>query len=165
MWSRANKLPIERLIELRKKKLTHDEIAKIMQCTRETVTRALGRADLDSLDIFQENEGTVWAYHRRRILSSITDKDLKKSNLLQKTIAAGTMMDKQMLKEGKNLGRDDKLTISVEHRLIAERVAGEIGAYEIKRLREPEKILEAECVVETPEAVLDEFRRAREGLV
>ena len=133
-WTRKNPIPIERLIELRKKNLTHAEIAKIIGCTREAVTRSLLRHDVEGLDRFQEHEGSIWAYHRRRVLRSITDKDLQKSTLLQKTIAAGTMMDKQMLKEGK-AGRADTLTITVEHRLIAERVVSEIGEYEIQRVR------------------------------
>lgn len=112
----------------------HHEIAKILGCARETVTRKLKEADLEGLADYESNEATVLAHQRRRIISSITDEDLKKAGLSQKIIGIGVLMDKQRLLENKSTA-NTSVHISLEHQEIARKVIDEIFKREIEGFR------------------------------
>ena len=98
----SRSLPIEQLIDFRLKGLTHNEIGHMLGIARETVSRRLGKVDLDTLPQFKNHEADIIAYHRRRIINSLTPKDCKQATLLQKTTAYGILYDKGRLAEGKS---------------------------------------------------------------
>ena len=133
-YTKKHPIPMEKLIALRKKGLTHNEIAAIIGCARETVTRKLLEADIEGLEDFERFEPTILAHQRRRIIGSITDEDLKKASLSQKVISTAVLIEKQRLLENKSTS-NVSLQISEEHRRIAEEVIDRIGLYEIERVR------------------------------
>jgi transcriptional regulator with XRE-family HTH domain len=90
-------IPLERLIELRKKNLTHKEIAKIEGIARETVSRRLAKHDIDGIDIYKKHEADILTYQRRRIINSITDADIKKTPAIQRASMYGIFYDKERL--------------------------------------------------------------------
>lgn len=133
-YTRKNPIPLEKIIALRKKNLHHHEIAKILGCARETVTRRLLEADLEGLTDYENNEATILAHQRRRILSSITEKDLEKASLSQKVISTAVLIEKQRLLEDKST-HNASIHISVEHQRIVQEVIDRIVQAEIDKLR------------------------------
>ena len=72
------------------------------------------------------------------------------------------MFDKQMLKEGK-AGQHNTLTITVEHRRIAEEVVSKIGEYEIGKLRTVEVVDKTDKESQKALKKIDEvFKEAKE---
>ena len=90
-------VPIAKLIELRKKGLTHKEIGKIVGITRENVTRRLCDVDIPGIETFKRNRADVFAYHQEKLLNSITQSDIKKAPMRDKIVAAGILYDKERL--------------------------------------------------------------------
>lgn len=95
-------IPIEQIIDYRLKGLTHREVGHMLGLTRETVSKRLGQVDLSTLPQFRTHEADIIAYHRRRIINSVTPADYKNASLLQKTTAYGILYDKGRLAEGKS---------------------------------------------------------------
>jgi len=79
-------IPIERIIELRKKHLSCAEIAKVLGCSKANIIQRLHRIseELDLTDQYVKNRADVLAFQQRRIIHSITDADIKKAGLLEK---------------------------------------------------------------------------------
>lgn len=79
-------IPIEDLIEYRKKGLTLEEIATLTGCTKQTVHGRLQSIDLDGLTRFDSNKDTILTHHQRRVVNALTDEDIQKMSGLQKLI-------------------------------------------------------------------------------
>lgn len=134
-YAKGRPIPLERCVELVKKGLSHSEIAKILGCTRECVSRRVQGLELGSLKDYQENEHTILAFHRRRILNSITDNDLKRAGLSQKVIGAGVLLDKERLISGKSTANiNASVEMTVEHKAIAEEVIRQIKIKELDKV-------------------------------
>jgi len=97
-------IPIERIIELRKKHLSCAEIAKILGCSKPNIVQRLHKIseELDLTDHYVNNRSKILAFQQRRIIQSITDADLKKAGLRDKVISTGILFDKERLEEGKS---------------------------------------------------------------
>ena len=97
-------IPIELIIDLRRKHLSASQIAKIVGCSKPNVIQRLHKAciQLEATDRFRKNKGDVLANLQRRISNSITDADLEKAGLLAKATSFGILFDKQQLFEGKS---------------------------------------------------------------
>ncbi len=95
-------IPIERLIELRSKNLSYDEIAKIVGRAKPTVWERLQPyiKGVDSLDAFKRNRGDVLAVHQSMLLSSLTPDDIKKMPGGSRYLAVAQLYDKERIERG-----------------------------------------------------------------
>jgi hypothetical protein len=102
---RAQKnIPIERIIELRNKKLSPEEIGKILGCSGVNVLQRLKSLiyEVDLIEPFKKNRANIFAFHQNRIIHSISPADLEKAGLRDKVVAAGILYDKERLETGQS---------------------------------------------------------------
>jgi len=97
-------IPIELIIDLRKKHLSASQIAKIVGCSKPNIVQRLHRAclSLDLTDRYRKNRAEVLGNLQRRISQSITDADLTKAGLRDKVISMGVLYDKERLETGQS---------------------------------------------------------------
>lgn len=106
-------VPIELLLTLRKKKLPIKAIARICKRSPSTIRERLKKAgahEINFIDEWKKNRADILALQQRRILNSITDKDLMDASLREKSMSFGIMYDKERLETGKTLG-DGKFVV------------------------------------------------------
>jgi len=96
------KIPIEVILELHSKELSHDQIAKITGCTHSNITQRLQRTGITSLSNYKANRGDLFALLQSKILNTITEADIKKASLLQRVTASGILYDKERLERDKS---------------------------------------------------------------
>lgn len=99
-------IPIELLITLRKKKIPINAIARICKCSPQNVRERLAGKlqDIRMIDEYKNNRADILAYQQRRILGSITDDDINKAKLIEKSTSYGILYDKERLEMGKGVG-------------------------------------------------------------
>ena len=99
-------IPIELLITLRKKKIPVNAIARICKCTPQNIRKRLAGKlqDIRMIDEYKNNRADILAYQQRRILKSISDDDINKAKLVEKTTSYGILFDKEKIELGKNIG-------------------------------------------------------------
>lgn len=99
-------IPLELLLVLRKKKIPVNAIARICKCSPSNIRKRLqGKLqDIRMVDQYKENRADILAYQQRRVLTSITDKDLEEADLKDKSISYGILYDKERLETGKGIG-------------------------------------------------------------
>ena len=109
---RSKCIPLEKIIELYQKGLTQVEIAKFFGCTKQAIHQRISpfKEDLEALPSFKSFRADVLAFHQRRILSRLTEDDLKKASGYQKVGMFGILYDKERLERGEttqNIGYAD----------------------------------------------------------
>jgi len=114
-------IPIEDLIEYRKKGLTCEEIGRLTGCDHSNVARRLKDVALDSLDNFRTNKDTAFEHIQQRTLKNITDAEIKRLNPLQRVTAAAILQDKIQVIRG-------QATEIVDHRVLVVDLAASIRA-------------------------------------
>ena len=89
-------IPIAKLIELRSKGLSYDDIGKIVGRTKQTIHARLQPfiAPIDSIKASQGHSADLWTVVRDASINSLTQEDFSKSSMLQKVTAAGIADDK-----------------------------------------------------------------------
>ncbi len=93
-------IPLEAIIELRKKNLSTVQIATLLGCTPHNIQIRL--KDVELVKDFVSNRSTIFSHPHRIILNSITSADIKKANLRDKIISAGVLYDKERLETGQS---------------------------------------------------------------
>jgi len=99
-----NVIPIAKIIELRKKNLTYDEIGKILDCTRQNIEQRLHgyKQSIDSLKSVKDHRADTLAVVGDTILNSLTAGDIKKSTGYQKVGMYSLLYDKERLERGQS---------------------------------------------------------------
>lgn len=102
--NRLKYIPIEKIIELRKKHLSCEQIAKVLGCSKANIVQRLHRIsdDLDLTDNYVKDRATVFAYHGRKIINSITESDIQKAGLLEKVKAVSFLHNAERLDRGQS---------------------------------------------------------------
>ena len=97
-------IPIEKLEELRSKGLSYKQIGAIVGCSHVNVLMRLqSRAiDIDDVEVFKDNETLILNQLRHRLISNITDSEIKKAPLATKMMAYGIAYDKYRLETGQS---------------------------------------------------------------
>jgi hypothetical protein len=95
-------IPIEKLEALRAKGLSYKQIASIVGCSHVNVLMRLQSRsiDIDDVEVFKDNEGLILSQLRHRLISNITDTEIKKAPLATKMMAYGIAYDKYRLEMG-----------------------------------------------------------------
>lgn len=95
-------IPIETIIDLHAKNLSHAQIAKIVGCRSQNITQRLQASGITSLRNFKKNRADVFATIQSRILNSIGDDDIKKAPFGSRITAAAILYDKERLERDKS---------------------------------------------------------------
>lgn len=97
-------IPLETILELRDKKLTLEQIGKIVGCTKQTVSQRLREYQpvFDRIERFKKHRGDLLTWKQAEILNSLTERDLNNASLLQRTTAFGILYDKERLERGQS---------------------------------------------------------------
>ncbi len=97
-------IPIESIIELRKKSLSTRQIAKILGCDHSNIVRRLNayKAELQGIEPFKRNRADIFALVQAKIINNITDNDIAKASLLQKATSVAVLYDKERLERGQS---------------------------------------------------------------
>jgi len=92
------------LVHLREKGLSLSQIGKIAEMTKQAVSSRLkSRGEmLERVEEFKEDEVVINYDLRRRILESISDKNIDEAKLQAKAIVYGILVDKQRLISGES---------------------------------------------------------------
>ena len=104
------------LIELRLKGLTYEEIAKVVGCHLSNVQVRLRRVDfeLNGLKTFKASKGDILALYQRKLLSSISDADIKEAPLGSRVLAACQLYDKERLERGQSTSNVLAITAMID---------------------------------------------------
>lgn len=86
-------------IQANNPKLTHKQIAELVNCHKSNIYACLKRHGIksESVNDFREARAQILSGYQDKILKSITVKDYKKANLKDKTIAFSILYDKERL--------------------------------------------------------------------
>ena len=99
---REEPVPISKLIELRSKNLSYDQIAAIVGRAKPTVFERLNPyiKEIDELKSFKDNRGDVLAVHQARLLNSLTPDAIKECSPYQRVGMFGILYDKERIERG-----------------------------------------------------------------
>ena len=103
--SRLTKSDKDKIIEIaRNTELTHEQIAKLNNVERSTVTKVLQKYGIEKkeLDEYKTNRADILAGIQHRIAKCITDEEIKNAPLNIKAMTFGVMYDKERLELGKS---------------------------------------------------------------
>ena len=97
-WSR------KKALELRLKGVSFREIAKILGCNHTGIVRAFKpyKTEIGDLGDFKDNRADILAFHQARILSLVTDAEIKKTPFPGKIVSYGILDTKERLERGKS---------------------------------------------------------------
>ena len=97
-------IPIGKLIELRNKGLSYNEIARIVGCSKTNTFERLAEYsnDIDNLKSFKENKADILAVQQSRLLNNLTMEDIKKSSGYQKVGMFSVLHNQERLERGES---------------------------------------------------------------
>lgn len=83
---------------------TRAQVAKSANVSRAAITQMLKRYGIDSklIDSFKENRADIFAGIQETVAASLTEDDIKKATLRDRTILLGTLYDKERLERGQS---------------------------------------------------------------
>ena len=98
--------PIAKLIELRNKGLTYEEIGNMLGRSKVTIFQRLKpfKKHIDNLEAIKKYKADTLAVYQSAILDSLTEADLKKASAYQKVGMYGILYDKERLERGQSTG-------------------------------------------------------------
>ncbi len=105
-------IPIDRLIELSQKGLTHEEIGQLVGCRANNVQRRLKpyRDQLTEIKDFVSARSISLQVLQKLLLDSITEKDIKKMSVKQKVDTFNILYEKERLERGLSTSNQEKHT-------------------------------------------------------
>ena len=97
-------IPIESIIEYKRKGMTTREIGKLVGCTHSNVVKRLQSIsdDIDTLDSYKLHRADILAFNGRKLLNHITDDKLQKAPVGTLVLAACQLYDKERLERGQS---------------------------------------------------------------
>lgn len=97
-------IPIESIIEYRRKGLTTREIAAILNCSHNNIVQRLQDVsdELDTLPDYKKHRADILAIRGRRVLNNITDAKLEKASAYQLTGMFGIINQHERLERGES---------------------------------------------------------------
>ena len=98
----SNPIPIEILIDYRKKGLSYSQIAKLTGISKQACNQRLKPLyeTLELADAFKNNKSEIFNYKQSRLLNSLDEKSIKSMPPYQRVVAASILYDKQRLEDG-----------------------------------------------------------------
>lgn len=107
-------IPIETLIEYRKKGLSLTEIATLTGITKQTVSERLKDIDLEGLEIYNNHKDKVFEHKQREIANSLTGSKINNMSALQAITGMAILQDKIMVMRGQANNITENRNISID---------------------------------------------------
>lgn len=118
-------ITVEEIIELklRNPEMSLSEAAKILGCSHSNIVQHLTRAGkrwseltgiTDELERFKSKRADLLAQVQKNILSNISEEEIKKASLKDKTWVFGVLYDKERIERGKTLNDKALYVVLVE---------------------------------------------------
>ena len=125
-------IPLIRVLELRKKGLSTTDIAKILDCSPETIAYHLKPflTGIDYLPAIREHRADLFTVVGHGLVESIGEDVIKDASLLQRVTAMGILYDKERLERGQstsNVSVADYTAKLVDLRTERERLEAALG--------------------------------------
>ena len=97
-------IPIESIIEYRRKGLTTREIAAILNCSHTNIVERLQTVsdEIDTLPDYKKHRADILAIRGRRVLNNITNEKLEKATAYQLTGMFGIINQHERLERGES---------------------------------------------------------------
>lgn len=97
-------IPIEQLLELKNKKLTNEQIANIIGCSKSNVFQRLRpyNSKINELELHKRHRADILTSVQKRIVEGITDDKIADAPLNQLSVAYGILYDKERLERNKS---------------------------------------------------------------
>lgn len=101
---RNKKIPIETIIEYRKRGLSINEIAKLCGCSKQNVHERLETVGYDDKDMenFNKHRAEIFSFIQSKLLNSLDLETIKDMNPYQRIVGASILYDKERLEMGKS---------------------------------------------------------------
>lgn len=126
-------IPIAKLINLKKKGLSYQQIADICKCSKQNIHARLSKFEF--VEDFQSNKATEYEALQYRVIKSIDDRCIQKTPFVQRTTAIAILEDKIRLIRGQSTQNSAiNVQMSIEHKAIAEEVIKNIKAKELEKV-------------------------------
>jgi hypothetical protein len=95
---------MDKAIKFRMENMSYGDIAKYFSIPKATVQARLKPFFGKDIDVpaFKMHRADLFAGQQQRVLSAITDTDIKKASLRDKVISAGILFDKERLERGQS---------------------------------------------------------------
>ena len=95
-------IPIEAMIDLKRKGLSNVQIGELLGCHDSTVSKRLKNIsnDIDLTDRYIKHRPWIFAYEQNRIRQSITAADIAKAGLRDKMVSIGILHDHELKAAG-----------------------------------------------------------------
>lgn len=96
-------IPIVNILEYRKQGLTCAEIGKLVGCSKQNVSDRLKafKTDMAGLETFKSKRADILALFQKKLLYSLTDKDIKRMPGGSRVLAFAQLYDKEQIELGK----------------------------------------------------------------
>lgn len=97
-------IPIELLIDLRKKGLSYSQMGKVLGLSKQACSQRLRPlyAKMELADAFKRSKSEVFNYKQSRLLSTLDDAAIKEMQPYQRVVAASILYDKQRLEDNQS---------------------------------------------------------------
>jgi predicted transcriptional regulator len=121
-------IPIETITELRDKGLSCSQIAKIVGCSKVNVSLRLRYSGYNKGEIktYKKNRADIFAWMQDKLLSSITEEDIKKTPVGSRILGVAQLYDKERLE-------NDQSSANIAHQVsIAPELRSALGMVSTK---------------------------------
>ena len=122
-------IPIEKILDLKDKKLSHSQIATILGCDKSNITNRLKkyRPTLDKIQGHKKHRADILTHIQSRLLDSVTDEKINDCTVPQLTVAYGILYDKERLERGKSSTNLSVAGLVESHSTNLEALSGQIA--------------------------------------
>ena len=113
--SKSTALDLEKVLTMRQRGLSLNEIGKIVGVSKQAVSQYLKRqgVDIEEIDHFRKNKAVILHGKQKMILDQIDNAQIKKMSPSDKVISFGILYDKAKIEEGKGFGAGQGLWINI----------------------------------------------------
>jgi len=112
---KSTALDLEKVLTMRQRGLSLNEIGKIVGVSKQAVSQYLKRqgVDIEEIEHFRKNKAVILHGKQKMILDQIDNAQIKKMSPRDKVISFGILYDKAKIEEGKGFGAGQGLWINI----------------------------------------------------
>ena len=112
---KSTALDLEKVLTMRQRGLSLNEIGKIVGVSKQAVSKYLKRqgVDIEEIEHFRKNKAVILHGKQKMILDQIDNAQIKKMSPRDKVISFGILYDKAKVEEGKGFGAGQGLWVNI----------------------------------------------------
>ena len=106
---------IEDIIALKQKGLTSKQIGVLLNCSKTNINNRLKAYEghIEGIENYKAHRADVFAIHQRRILGTLSDKDINKMSAAAKITGAAILYDKERIERGHSEAKSGAVNIQI----------------------------------------------------